>query len=35
VPTLDDDRPPSRDIAAIAALIERGELERACNVNVN
>jgi histidine ammonia-lyase len=35
VPTLDDDRPPSRDIASIAALIERGELQRACNVNVN
>ncbi len=35
VPTLDDDRPPSRDIDAITAMIERGELERACAMNVN
>jgi histidine ammonia-lyase len=35
VPTLDDDRPPARDIETITALIESGELERACTVNVN
>jgi histidine ammonia-lyase len=35
VPALDADRPPSPDLVAIAALIARGELERACAVNVN
>jgi histidine ammonia-lyase len=35
VPTLDRDRPPSRDIATIASLIERGEIDRACATNVN
>jgi histidine ammonia-lyase len=35
VPTLDDDRPPARDIAVITELIARGELERACAVKVN
>jgi histidine ammonia-lyase len=35
VPTLDADRPPSRDIAAIAALIARGEIDRACAMKVN
>ena len=35
VPTLADDRPPSRDIDAITSMIERGELERACAMNVN
>src|SRR5688572_6774806 len=35
VPTLDEDRPPSRDIDVIATLIESGELERACAMNVN
>lgn len=30
VPTLDTDRPPSPDIEAVASLIERGALERAC-----
>jgi histidine ammonia-lyase len=35
VPTLDDDRAPSPDIAAIAALIEAGDFERACGLNVN
>jgi histidine ammonia-lyase len=34
VRTLDDDRPPSPDIVAIAQLIERGELENACGVGV-
>jgi histidine ammonia-lyase len=34
VPTLHDDRPPSPDIERIAALIESGELERACAMNV-
>ena len=35
VPTLDVDRPPSRDIAAIAQLVERGEIDRACAMKVN
>jgi histidine ammonia-lyase len=35
VPPLDEDRPLSRDIERITALIERGDLERACNVKVN
>jgi histidine ammonia-lyase len=30
VPTLDTDRPPSPDIEAVASLIARGALERAC-----
>src|SRR5687768_9389623 len=35
VPTLVDDRPPSRDIALISELIARGDLERACATKVN
>jgi histidine ammonia-lyase len=35
VPTLDDDRPPSRDIAVITELIASGDLERACAMKVN
>lgn len=35
VPTLDDDRPPSRDLALIANLIASGDLERACPTKVN
>ena len=35
VPTLDVDRRPSRDIAAIAQLVERGEIDRACAMKVN
>jgi histidine ammonia-lyase len=35
VPVLDDDRPPAPDIETIARLIENGELERACAMNVN
>jgi histidine ammonia-lyase len=35
VPTLDDDRPPSRDVAAITELIASGDLERACAMKVN
>ena len=35
VPVLDDDRPPAPDIDAITQLIEGGELERACPMNVN
>jgi histidine ammonia-lyase len=35
VPVLEDDRPPSRDIATIAAMIASGRLERACTLNVN
>jgi histidine ammonia-lyase len=35
VPTLDDDRPPSRDLAVIATLIASGDLERACPSKVN
>jgi len=35
VPTLDDDRPPARDLAIIADLIASGELGRASEANVN
>jgi histidine ammonia-lyase len=35
VPALDADRAPSPDIERIAQLIARGDLERACGVNVN
>jgi histidine ammonia-lyase len=35
VPPLEEDRPPSPDIAAITALIASGELERACALKVN
>jgi histidine ammonia-lyase len=35
VPTLEDDRSPARDVDAIAAMIERGEVERACATKVN
>jgi histidine ammonia-lyase len=35
VPSLEDDRSPARDIDAIATMIERGELERACATKVN
>ena len=35
VPPLDDDRPPSRDVAAITELIASGDLERACAMKVN
>ena len=35
VPTLDADRPPAADIERLTALIARGELERACAMNVN
>src|SRR5687768_9751861 len=35
VPTLEEDRPPSRDINAITDLIARGDVERACGVKVN
>jgi histidine ammonia-lyase len=35
VPTLDDDRPPSRDLAIITNLIASGDLERATAVVVN
>ena len=35
VPTLDEDRPPARDLDVITTMIERGELERACAMNVN
>jgi histidine ammonia-lyase len=34
VPTLEGDRPPSRDIAQITAMIEGGDLERACALKV-
>jgi histidine ammonia-lyase len=34
VPTLERDRPPSHDIAQITALIEAGDLERACVMKV-
>jgi histidine ammonia-lyase len=30
VPALDEDRPPSADIEAIAGLIATGEIEDAC-----
>jgi histidine ammonia-lyase len=35
VPPLEEDRPPSHDIAAISRLIEAGELDRACAMKVN
>ena len=35
VPTLDDDRPPSPDLAVISDLIASGELERAIGFLVN
>jgi histidine ammonia-lyase len=35
VSTLDLDRPPSRDITTIASMIEAGDLDRACPLNVN
>ena len=35
VPALDDDRPPSRDLATITDLIASGDLERACTTKVN
>jgi histidine ammonia-lyase len=35
VPTLDDDRPPSRDLALIHEMIASGDLERACATKVN
>jgi histidine ammonia-lyase len=35
VPTLERDRPPSPDIIAIAAMIEAGDLDRACTRKVN
>jgi len=35
VPSLDADRSPSRDITAIAAMIEAGDLDRACPLKVN
>jgi histidine ammonia-lyase len=34
VPTLERDRPPSHDIAQITAMIETGDLERACALKV-
>ena len=34
VPTLERDRPPSPDIARITAMIEAGDLERACAMKV-
>jgi hypothetical protein len=34
VPTLDADRPPSHDIATIAAMIDAGDLDRACPLKV-
>ena len=34
VPTLDADRPPSPDIAAIAGLVARGEIGRACGLDL-
>ena len=34
VPTLERDRPPSHDIAQITAMIEAGDLERACALKV-
>jgi histidine ammonia-lyase len=34
VPMLDDDRPPAPDIERIAALIENGDLERACGIDL-
>jgi histidine ammonia-lyase len=35
VPVLDDDRPPAHDIEILTSLIESGQLERACAMNVN
>jgi histidine ammonia-lyase len=35
VATLDRDRPPSHDIATIAAMIDAGDLDRACPLKVN
>jgi len=35
VPALDADRAPSYDITAIAAMIDTGDLDRACPLNVN
>jgi histidine ammonia-lyase len=35
VPTLASDRPPSRDIHEISRLIESGDIDRACAINVN
>jgi len=35
VPTLEDDRPPSHDVASITELIVAGEIERACAMKVN
>jgi histidine ammonia-lyase len=35
VPTLAGDRPPAPDIVAVATLIERGDVERACRVRVS
>ena len=35
VPTLEHDRPPSRDLAVICDLIAAGDLERACAMKVN
>ncbi|HEY1307700.1 MAG TPA: histidine ammonia-lyase [Vicinamibacterales bacterium] len=35
IPTLDRDRPPAHDIVAIAAMIEAGDLDRACEMKVN
>ncbi len=35
VPTLEHDRPPSRDLAVISRLIASGDLERACATKVN
>jgi histidine ammonia-lyase len=34
VPTLERDRPPSHDITQITAMIEGGDLERACALKV-
>jgi histidine ammonia-lyase len=35
VPALEHDRPPAPDLAAIADVIARGDLESACALNVN
>jgi histidine ammonia-lyase len=35
VSTLEEDRPPSRDLVEIAELIAHGDIERACAVKVN
>ncbi|MGH9346532.1 MAG: histidine ammonia-lyase, partial [Vicinamibacterales bacterium] len=35
VPALENDRPPSRDLAVITDLIASGDLERACPTKVN